>query len=1318
MTDPRGTVEEVRAARAGARNGTRQEERGHPPLESGFFQVDERELGDLLSFVRQVASHLHFITLDGTPEGDWGDLYLRDTLCVLGEIATLDTDALKGRFARSVALEDRASQALEARELTLTLDRWLQVLRRSDHPAPRALGVSLRGIIESELAPEVHTFGAYLHGEGGVPESVSGLGSLDRAWGVREPGAEGDPFPLSRLPARGRDLDRRLAAAGHTLLNATSYLAVQARDAFEEILRSEGNEPAIGLVTAFLELFIRSREGLNRFPQRRLEFYYRELLQMTPRPRTPDHAHLVLTPTAGAPPIPLEAGTLFTAGRDEGQEELLFATDHETVVTDAEVESLYALCYEQDPLISPESHFAFVTRITGGRGRHLELRTPAGGTIPAFPQNGPESPHSAEGVSLGFAVASPILALAEGTRRLRFDIELGAPPKVEMGSEMEAVDALGSMEDGAREAFAHQLGRLFSWRLLQAIPDGGGVEGSEWWSPEERQVIGEAARRILGEGVGARVEALLARDPTFAFLAFTQDALELRYTGESGWVRVPDVAIRRIPAAQGAAGLRVEVTLGPDLEPVIPHDPALHGDRHVGSDPVMSFRVNPGSVFYPFSLLEALPLLRIQVETRVEGVTRLVVHGGSGQLDPARPFQPFGAVPSRDSFLAVGSWEAAGKDLTDASLDIEWGELPDLPGGFRQHYFHYGTGITNESFRVQLSVLRDGRWTPIDREVRTTAPLFASEQGGRVAPRIRIPLQPIQLVMPVGPSTGPEDFASLTRARQSYFSLSLAGSEATFGHQEYPRLLTEVLTGNARRRRADPLPNPPYTPVVQRITMNYTARTTLRPRGALSGTQRTGPGRLLHEHAFGLEDITAAADDEVFSLIPSRPRTGGFGGVGSMREGYLFIGLSGTRIPGTLSLLFHLRHDAVGEAGGKDPGIRWFYLASNRWRVLDSSRVLRDSTDGFQRSGIVTLDVPAEINTRNTVLPEGMHWLAVGLDVGLPSLTARLFSVTPGGVQVTWQDRGNQRPAIEEGLPSGSISRPVSSIPGLGSVVQVGASFGGRPQEDDQGVVTRTAERLRHKMRAVAPWDYERLVLDRFPEVHQVKVFPNTDPDVQGPVPGRVLVVVVPRLFREDDAATLTPRFSGGELVRIRDYLQGLASGFVTLDVRNPVYEQVQVRCTLKLVAGLRAGYVVDEVNRALVDYLSPWTPSGYGTRFGWRIRREDIEGRIREIPEVEFVTRFSMLQITLDNRGRYRLDDTARPRSDSPSAPELSALPSTASDELWARYPWSLAIPTRRHFLATIPGDRAVSPEAEVTGVGDLELGVNFILDAGHRHG
>ena len=104
----------------------------------------------------------------------------------------------------------------------------------------------------------------------------------------------------------------------------------------------------------------------------------------------------------------------------------------------------------------------------------------------------------------------------------------------------------------------------------------------------------------------------------------------------------------------------------------------------------------------------------------------------------------------------------------------------------------------------------------------------------------------------------------------------------------------------------------------------------------------------------------------------------------------------------------------------------------------------------------------------------------------LRSFAARLQSVTAGALRVTWQNRDNVRPDVSVGVPAGTISETTTPIPGLGEIDQIGYSFGGRPVEDRKSLFTRASERLRHKQRAVSPWDYERLVLEAFPNVRRM----------------------------------------------------------------------------------------------------------------------------------------------------------------------------------------------------------------------------------------
>ena len=48
-------------------------------------------------------------------------------------------------------------------------------------------------------------------------------------------------------------------------------------------------------------------------------------------------------------------------------------------------------------------------------------------------------------------------------------------------------------------------------------------------------------------------------------------------------------------------------------------------------------------------------------------------------------------------------------------------------------------------------------------------------------------------------------------------------------------------------------------------------------------------------------------------------------------------------------------------------------------------------------------------------------------------------------------------------------------------------NFNGKMKEAGNKFYTRVSERLRHKGRTIALWDYERLVLQYFPGVYKVK---------------------------------------------------------------------------------------------------------------------------------------------------------------------------------------------------------------------------------------
>ncbi|WP_181259135.1 baseplate J/gp47 family protein [Pseudoduganella armeniaca] len=262
------------------------------------------------------------------------------------------------------------------------------------------------------------------------------------------------------------------------------------------------------------------------------------------------------------------------------------------------------------------------------------------------------------------------------------------------------------------------------------------------------------------------------------------------------------------------------------------------------------------------------------------------------------------------------------------------------------------------------------------------------------------------------------------------------------------------------------------------------------------------------------------------------------------------------------------------------------------------------------------------------------------------------------------------------------------------------ASAQGRPPEDRQQLRRRTAERLRHKGRAILPADYERLVLERFPGIDRVKCFPNLSlsrhPD-GSTCPGHVLVVALPPYESNGHMAVL-PRLNGDLVAQVHDYLAERMAPGVTLEVANPFYQRIQVRCKVRLAAGVDHGWYVNMLDRLVSDHISPWNAAGNTSPFGWCIRQHDIEAALLAQPEVLGVSEFSMLSVSDAGSDRYLLTDTAVPGRGGRPAPDVTPL-----------YPWSVAVPIRRHAILVAGSEQ--SRIATRTGIGKLEIGSTFII-------
>ena len=209
-------------------------------------------------------------------------------------------------------------------------------------------------------------------------------------------------------------------------------------------------------------------------------------------------------------------------------------------------------------------------------------------------------------------------------------------------------------------------------------------------------------------------------------------------------------------------------------------------------------------------------------------------------------------------------------------------------------------------------------------------------------------------------------------------------------------------------------------------------------------------------------------------------------------------------------------------------------------------------------------------------MPNGLYWFEARVPDNSPAFpkAIALFS------QAALATRVMQSPGADyanDTAPAGSVIKPVTPIAAIDSITQPYSSFGGKAREDKGQFVKRVSERLRHKGRAVSMWDYERLVLEQFPEIYKVKCL-NQAARKSDPAAAKVTLVVIPNLVNRTPFFPLQPKVSQKLRSRIADYLQDKVSPFVDFDVVNPRYEEDQVPGNVGIQGKRKRGLIYQAV--------------------------------------------------------------------------------------------------------------------------------------------
>lgn len=657
--------------------------------------------------------------------------------------------------------------------------------------------------------------------------------------------------------------------------------------------------------------------------------------------------------------------------------------------------------------------------------------------------------------------------------------------------------------------------------------------------------------------------------------------------------------------------LKLELTLEGDDPAVTGYLPKTHGYALETTLPVLLILlVQKPDALFSYNHFRDVRVNSIDLNVNVTGLRTLAVSNDFGPVDTSKPFQPFGAQPQKNSSLVIGSKEVFQKNLTSATITMEW-QNPPAP---------YNTTVF-----VNIDYLHKGEWVPSDNAAQDiTGEEFTTT----------INLDRLIVDMPDAES----NIFFNTQSKHGFIKLYL---NHNFGQSDYENALITYIKATIDGETPDK-PIPPVGPFATVLNIDYKADQTIVLNSSTGFYTRKA--YFFHLLPFGhAEQHPAINSGAKIHLLPqfSFLRDAAM----QRSEAEFYIGVSGLEPPQNLALLFQVADGTADPLTQKpNPHIHWSYLSGNQW-IPFANNEIDDNTAALLKSGIITFTFPRNASAINTQLLGGHHWIRAAVSNGADAV-CRLLGVTAQAFGATFTDKHNDPAFAAKSLEAGSISKLDRPDAAVKKIQQPFAAFGGRAAEAPNAFYTRVNERLRHKDRAITLWDYERLVLEAFPQIYRAKCLNHTQYEPTGSgagiyrelAPGHVTLVTIPKIEGQKLRNPLRPYTSLSVLEDIATYLLERIPCFVKLHVRNPQFEEIRVRFKVRLFDGFDETYYTVQLKEAITRFLSPWAfPGGGLPSFSGKVHKAVLINFVEEQSYVDYVTDF---QVFHDINGLPGTDD------------------------------------------------------------------------------
>lgn len=1227
-------------------NGTHQASRLLTALDPSYVNLEDRSMATMLAFIADLSQQIKYYNLENEEDGNWSDFYTSDISIVLASIISTDLEKIEERF--NLIIENfYKNQSFDLRfeefknlseliyEMLSKFNLWYNDISKINIQSKRfesTIEYEFHNVIEEKIKLQLQRFKSYLlalNSDKVVGKKINlDFENYSPIWQHQDIKEDNIFFGKDKLEKiTSAMLQFRLVF--RSLFNSLHYSVYHFEKYFINSLKFKNDHhPNIGLLIAFLKLFNHVQNDYNSLSSRLLNYYYRKYLKMDPRPAIPDKAFINITPSPSIERYNLPKGTRLTTKLNIDGVDVIFETSEDLEITQASIQSLRTLYLSRiDDLDT--SHYKLVSHIYSapianskdGQGGKFE---DVYGEWPIFGEEQeykPQGQNTMMNGNIGFAIASPILDLAEGRREVTLTLNF-TPESTrifkrlvydvheKVNSSKEADEPLNTIEETYYNRVFNQVDTTRNFKIY--------LSGERDWVEIDPSTI---TIKAVGEGTWL-----------YDFSKNIEDCIEIMNAME------------------------IKFSISKAKPPIVPFDPDAIKDEYFDTDfPVMKIILNDNKQPFSYSFLQNLVVQDVNIKVKVDQVRNYQIYDEAYNPQPGRNIYPFGASPGRNARCYIGVPEIFRKEVTNVKFNFAWTNMPETVKLFKNRYEGYKDPVHPSQLKVRFGVINDYE-VVTNYDDSLSFPFFPSTEGDlEIHDETDITSSEFELsdyafdILDILPDPYLSNQNPLDPdTRTGYFVIEILEPRNAFSHNIFQNEIQEAVNRNiSNPKNQKKFPGEPVTPFVRTLNISYEAEAKFN----VTFGDRRLPEEYFYIHPFGIEKTYYDGSPDKDGLLPSYED-----------DGYLFIGLENVNAPETISIYFELSSKKTKTLNvTQPPQVVWRYLSYNKWYVMDESKVLFDGTEDFTKSGIVRLQLPMKINDKNDILDYGVFWLSASLS-GDTELVCHVIDVQEHGVEAHWVIEPSVQERLRTPLPPFTIDSLETTIPEIIGVRQGFESFGGVAPENDTEFFARVSERIRHKGRGITHWDLERIVLERFHDVQQTKCISylsnplednhietvqeyinleKSKEDYNGVQHKEgIKIVVVPK--KKTYFKNLTPKFSLNQLLNFESELSKLISPFTSVKMINPQYEYVRIICNVKFTENKNNGQTLEKLKDQINKFISPWIfDSEKPINIGGSINENVIQNFIKGLPYVKFLTKFSIIHI-IEEDGIFQLHDTA----------------------------------------------------------------------------